>query len=134
MNAHLPSATARVAVTLALLVALASTAAAAPAADDQGIRTVQALGVSAPLVVDAPLAASAEIPGFVHAHGAQVDWQFEAEDLRSVHRAADTPNHTVLVVQTPLVMGRGDTFIFVPDAVMTYEQVLRFVAEIKRPR
>ncbi|MBA3938182.1 MAG: hypothetical protein H0X38_12020 [Planctomycetes bacterium] len=107
---------------------------AAHAADDQAIRTVQALGVSASLVVDAPLAPSAAIPGFVHAHGAQVDWQFEAEDLRSVHRSTDTPNHTILVVQTALVMGRNDTFIYVPDTVMSYDQVLKFVAEVKRPR
>ena len=121
---------------LLLLIALALPAAAhaAQATDDQGIRTVQALGVSATLVVDAPLIVSAEIPGFVHAHGAQVDWQFESEDLRSVHRSADTPNHTILVVQTALVMGRNDTFIFVPDTVMTYDQVLKFVAEVKRPR
>ncbi len=118
---------------LLLLIALALPC-AAHAADDPASHTVQALGVSASLVVDAPLTASTVIPGFVRAHGAQVDWQFEAEDLRSVHRSSDTPNHTILVVQTALVMGRNDTFIFVPDTVMSYDQVLKFVAEIKRPR
>lgn len=74
---------------------------------------------------------SPKLPGFVRFMNDEVEWDVAATRIVSIHRFNDGGGHTNLVVDVPLVMGRINTFIMIPHAVMTYDQVVELVRTLR---
>lgn len=93
----------------------------------------QVFGVSSIMYLDRPLELSTKVTGFVKAENAEVVIHFEAEEIISVHRFLnDKTPQSIVVIATPLVTGRQDTFILIPEAVMPFDKVLEFVDAVRR--
>ena len=93
----------------------------------------QTVGISSIMYLDRPLEMSAKVSGFVKAENAEVVIHFEVEEITSVHRfLTDKTPQSIVVIATPLVTGRQDTFILIPESVMSFDKVLDFVDAARR--
>ena len=90
------------------------------AADDSGAFTLQE-----------PLRYSKAIPGFVTLVSDSAVWEVDAKQMISVYRAKAKPDQTTLAIAVPLVTGRTHTQVVIPEMVMKYENVLRFVQGLR---
>ena len=93
----------------------------------------QTVGVSSIVYLDRPLELSPKIIGFVKAENTEVIIHFDSDEVISVHKFInDKTPQSIIVIADPLVTGRQDTFILIPETVMSFDKVLEFVDAAKR--
>ena len=91
-----------------------------------------ALGVSSVLVLDRPMELSKKVAGFITAENVDVVIHFASDEIVSVHKFKnDKTPQSVIVISVPLAMGRQDSFILIPEAIMPYDKVLEFVDMVR---
>ncbi len=78
---------------------------------------------------------SKTVPGFVTLISQSTVWDVEATHIISVHRTKENPDITYLVIDVPLTQGDTHTRVMIHRSIMTHENVLRFVQDIRfKPR
>ncbi|MBN8525866.1 MAG: hypothetical protein J0M02_11070 [Planctomycetes bacterium] len=108
--------------------------AADPAMPPQQLPQQQA-GISSMMILDKPLDWSGKIDGFIKVENAEIVMHVSIDEIVAVHRfVKDTSPQSIIVLSRPLVMGRNDTFLLVPDQVMKFEKVLNFIDSVRKNR
>lgn len=93
------------------------------------------VGLSSVMLLEKPLDWSGKIDGFIKVENSEVIMHFSIDEIVAVHRfLKDTAPQTVIVLNRPLVMGRSDTFLLIPEQVMKFEKVLNFVDSVRKSR
>lgn len=92
-------------------------------------------GISSMMILDKPLDWSGKIDGFIKVENAEVVMHVSIDEIVAVHRfLKDSSPQSIIVLSRPLVMGRNDTFLLVPDQVMKFEKVLNFIDSVRKNR
>ena len=89
----------------------------------------------AALLVDRPLDWSGKIDGFIKAENSEVLLYFSCSEIVGIHKFKNDANRqAIIVLSRPLVMGRNDTFVLIPEEVMKFEKVVDFVDGVRKNR
>jgi hypothetical protein len=70
---------------------------------------------------------SKAIPGFVTFVSETTVWEVDATHVISAHRTSTQPDVTIMVIDVPLSHGQTHTQVVVPEKLMKYADVLRFI-------
>jgi len=70
---------------------------------------------------------SKTIPGFVTFVSETTVWEVDATRLVSAHRTSTQPDVTILVIDVPWSPGQTHTQVVVPEKLLKYADVLRFI-------
>ena len=114
-----------------LLVLMACSLAAADVPQPAPVQ--QTIGVSSIITIDRPLELSGKILGFIHAENQEVVIHFDVTEIVAVHKfPKDQVAQSIIVFNAPLAAGRQDTFILIPENIMTFDKVLEFVDSARK--